>query len=101
MDAEAEYRQEIAAIQAEAWVTLKRDMAAAKATQDSLRYDRTLLLMLLIKARLGKKLSQADLAAKLGMQQSTIARIESGRGNPGLNTLLAIAKALDVQLVLE
>jgi transcriptional regulator with XRE-family HTH domain len=35
------------------------------------------------------------------MPQSAIARIESGHGNPTLKTLLAIAKALDVDLMLE
>jgi transcriptional regulator with XRE-family HTH domain len=35
------------------------------------------------------------------MQQPAIARIERGHGNPSLRTLLAMAKALDADLVLK
>jgi ribosome-binding protein aMBF1 (putative translation factor) len=96
-----EYERQMAALREQHWAAFQRDMAAAKAAEDPLRHDRQLFLMLLIEARLGKKLSQAKLAAKLDTSQSVIARIESGRGNPGLNTLLAVAQALDVKLVLE
>lgn len=100
-----EYKKTIAALQAEAWAALERDMAEAEAARararDPLRNDRIAFLLLLINVRLAKKLSQAQLAARLGKPQSVIARIESGRGNPGLNTLLAMAKALGVRLVVE
>lgn len=95
------YEQEVAALQAESLAALERDLAAAAVAQDSLRYERTTFLILLIRARHTKKLSQVQLAAQLNMQQSAIARIESGKGNPGLNTLLKIAKALEVHLVVE
>jgi ribosome-binding protein aMBF1 (putative translation factor) len=75
--------------------------AEAKAKADPFRAERMHFLMLLIRARLKKKVSQAELAAMLNMPQSTIARLESGHGNPTLKTLLAIAKALDVDLMLE
>ena len=87
--------ENIASVQRE----IKQAEQAAKA--DPLRSERRQFLMLLIKVRLRKKLSQAKLAAMLNMPQSTIARIESGRGNPTLRTLLTIAKALDVDLMLE
>lgn len=96
-----EYQQQVAALQAEAMEELRRDLANAAKAEDPLRSDRQLFLVLLIKARLARKLSQAELAVKTGMQQPAIARIESGRGNPSLHTLLMIAKALDVRLVLE
>lgn len=96
-----DYEQRVAALQAEAQANLQHDLAAAAKADDPVRHDQQLFLMLLVRARLAKKLSQADLAAQIGMQQSAVARIESGRGNPGLKSLLAIAKVLDVQLVLE
>jgi ribosome-binding protein aMBF1 (putative translation factor) len=73
----------------------------AKAQPDRLQSWRTLFLVSLIKAREAQKLSQSQLAVRLGTKQSAISRIESGRGNPSLNTLLTIARALEVSLVLE
>jgi ribosome-binding protein aMBF1 (putative translation factor) len=88
---------------AENIASVKRDIeqAAHAAKADPLRVERTHFLTVLVRARLKKKLSQAKLAAVLNMPQPAIARIESGRGNPTLRTLLAIAKALDVNLMLE
>ena len=47
----------------------------------------------LIKLRYEKKLSQQDIAEKLNMKQPAIARIESARTSPSLNTII---KILDV-----
>jgi ribosome-binding protein aMBF1 (putative translation factor) len=47
----------------------------------------------LIRARLRSGLSQAELAARMGTSQSTIARLESGRILPSTKTLLAFASA--------
>lgn len=85
--------------QAEAAADLQRILSAPKA--DPLRAERVMFLVSLIEARRKKHLSQAKLASKLNMQQSAISRIESGKGNPSLNTLLAIARALNVHIVLE
>jgi DNA-binding XRE family transcriptional regulator len=41
----------------------------------------------LVKARLRAKLSQAELAARIGTSQSTIARLESGQTLPSTKTL--------------
>ena len=43
-------------------------------------------------------LTQAQLAAATGIDQSDISRIERGVGNPSINTLSRIAKALDAEL---
>ncbi len=43
-------------------------------------------------------LSQRDLAALCGMPQSTVARIESGKTNPTLGTLLLIMGKLGLAL---
>ena len=47
----------------------------------------------LIKARVRAGLSQAELAARMGTSQSTIARLESGQTLPSTKTLLRYAKA--------
>jgi ribosome-binding protein aMBF1 (putative translation factor) len=47
----------------------------------------------LVKARLRAGLSQAELAARMGTSQSTVARLESGQTLPTTKTLLRFAKA--------
>lgn len=48
--------------------------------------------------RLNKGLTQLDLAAACGFEESSIGRLENGKTNPTIKTLLKIAKALDVKL---
>ena len=47
----------------------------------------------LIRARRRARLSQAELAARMGTSQSTIARLESGQTLPSTKTLMRFAKA--------
>jgi ribosome-binding protein aMBF1 (putative translation factor) len=47
----------------------------------------------LLRARLRAGLSQAELAAKMGTSQSTIARLENGHTLPSTKTLLRYAEA--------
>jgi ribosome-binding protein aMBF1 (putative translation factor) len=47
----------------------------------------------LLRARLRAGLSQAELAARMGTGQSTIARLESGQTLPSTKTLLRYAEA--------
>ena len=47
----------------------------------------------LVKARKRAGLSQAQLATRMGTNQSTIARLESGQTLPSTKTLLRFAKA--------
>jgi DNA-binding XRE family transcriptional regulator len=54
----------------------------------------------LISARLAKKMTQAELAVKTGMQQEAIARLESGSSNPRYSTLSRVAKVLDKKVAL-
>ena len=49
-------------------------------------------------ARKRKRLTQAQLAKKVGMPQSQIARIESGNYNVTLGTLNRVASALDLKV---
>lgn len=48
--------------------------------------------------RLERKISQQDLAAACNFEKSNLARIESGRTNPTVATLLKICQVLDVPI---
>lgn len=56
------------------------------------------LIRSIIDARLKNKLSQADLAKKVGTGQSAISRLESGGSNPSLAFLQKIAQGLGADL---
>jgi transcriptional regulator with XRE-family HTH domain len=63
-----------------------------KAGYDALGAEFALASML-IEARTKAKLSQAELAVRMGTSQSTVARLESGAAKPSLSTLERFAKA--------
>lgn len=46
-----------------------------------------------------KKLKQIDLAIKINIEDSALRRIESGRTNPTVKTLLRIAEGLEVEFL--
>jgi ribosome-binding protein aMBF1 (putative translation factor) len=52
----------------------------------------------IIKERVRRGWSQAELAEAIGSRQPVISRLERGDGNPSLQTLNRIAKALDLSL---
>lgn len=52
----------------------------------------------LIRKRLEKKISQKQLARRMGTQQSALSRLESGTYNPSLRFLKKVAAALDSRL---
>ena len=52
----------------------------------------------LIRLRLAKGLTQAQLAALLNTKQESIARLESGSSLPSLSTVKRVADALDAKL---
>jgi len=52
----------------------------------------------LIEARIAKKMSQRDLAKKIGTSQAAISRIEAMNGNPSLSLLKRVAGALNSEL---
>ncbi|MGP1414271.1 MAG: helix-turn-helix domain-containing protein [Bacillales bacterium] len=51
--------------------------------------------------RIEKKLSQRDLAKIIKMKQSAIARFEKGESNPKLETIILIARALDLVITFK
>ncbi len=52
----------------------------------------------LIEARLERKLSQRDLAKKIGTSQAAISRIEAMNSNPSIGLLKRLAEALGTKL---
>ena len=52
----------------------------------------------LIRLRLAKGLTQAQLASLLNTKQESIARLESGSSLPSLSTVRRVADALDAEL---
>jgi transcriptional regulator with XRE-family HTH domain len=51
-------------------------------------------------ARKAKHLSQQDVGKKLGLPQSHISTIESGKVEPVLKTVITMARVLDLELML-
>ena len=56
------------------------------------------LIESIIRRRMELKLSQEELAAKIGTGQAAISRLERGEANPTLASLADVAKALDADL---
>jgi len=56
------------------------------------------VIVLLINRRFRQRLSQRELAERIGTKQSAISRLESGTYNPSLSFLYKIADALDARI---
>lgn len=63
-----------------------------------LEYDITEML---IQARMSQRLSQKELAARAGLRQSNLSRIENGQCTPSLVTLKKIAHGLGKRLQVQ
>jgi len=50
------------------------------------------------KIRLSKKMSQLDLASYCNLEKTSISRIENGRTNITLKTMVLLSKSLDVKV---
>ncbi len=72
---------------------------AKKKTYDSLEVEFK-IYNALVKARIEKKLTQKQLAEKLGIAQSALARFESGRTNPTLSFLQKITSGLGLKITI-
>jgi transcriptional regulator with XRE-family HTH domain len=55
----------------------------------------------IIRARIQKGLSQADLAEMVGTKQANISRLEAASGNPTLKLINKITNVLDIQIKFE
>jgi transcriptional regulator with XRE-family HTH domain len=52
----------------------------------------------ILRLRMEKGWSQAELAERAGTKQANISRLESGLSNPSINFLQKVAKALDAEI---
>lgn len=59
------------------------------------------LMLMVLKARNEQNLTQAELAARTGIRQSNISRIEKGQSVPSITTLNKIAQGLGKQLEIK
>ena len=84
------------------WDEFKKELLtnpAVKKEYDALE-DEFALIEALISARVSKKMTQKELAEKVGMKQTAIARLEGGESNPTYLTLSKIAKVLGKKVAL-
>lgn len=58
------------------------------------------ILTALRNARLSKGMTQKDLGKRVGLPQSHVSKIESGGVDPQLSSLIEMARALEMELVL-
>ena len=70
-----------------------------KAARDEMRPQFEFRLAL-VKARIETGLSQCEMARRLGVKQSAVARWEAGRTMPTLDTLFRVARALDLDFAI-
>ena len=61
-------------------------------------YDKLQPQFAILRARIEKRLTQKELAEKIGTKQSVISRLESGRANPSVAFLKKLAQALNSHL---
>ncbi|MEX1013551.1 MAG: helix-turn-helix transcriptional regulator [Candidatus Paceibacterota bacterium] len=78
----------------------KKELLKNKETKEayndlSLEFE---IISLLIEKRIKNKITQKDLAKKIGTKQSSISRFESGDYNPSISFINKIAKALDAKI---
>ncbi len=59
------------------------------------------ILKAIIRARAKQKLSQRELAEKIGVKQSALARFESGRTNPTLGFMKKVISGLGLKVIVK
>lgn len=77
------------------WEDLEKELLSDQETKkevDKLS-PRYRVISELISARIKEKMTQKDVAEKVGTKQSAIARLESGNTNPSLDFLQRVASA--------
>lgn len=85
------------------WSTLEKELLSdpeVKRLYDEMESEYQVISAVIGK-RLEKKMSQRDLADRIGTKQSAISRLESGNSNPSIQFLDKVAKALDGQLQIK
>ncbi|MDO8570393.1 MAG: helix-turn-helix transcriptional regulator [Candidatus Daviesbacteria bacterium] len=85
------------------WDVLEKELLSDKATKkefDKL-VPRYVVISQLIEARIKNKMTQLDVANKVGTKQSAIARLESGSVNPSLEFLQRISQVMGYKLTIH
>lgn len=85
------------------WEDLEKELLSDPATKrefDKLT-PRYAVISELVKARIQYKMTQADVAKKVGTKQSAIARLESGNINPSLEFLQRVAQVMGLSVHLS
>lgn len=85
------------------WKDLEKELLSDTATKkefDKL-VPRYAVISQLISARIKNKMTQQDVAKKVGTKQSAIARLESGSVNPSLEFLQKIAQVMGYKLTVH
>lgn len=85
------------------WKVLEKELLSDFATKKEFerlapRYG---VISQLIEARIKNKMTQMDVAKKIGTKQSAIARLESGNVNPSLELLQRIAGVMGYKLTIH
>lgn len=85
------------------WKDLEKELLSDKATKRE--FDRLApryaVISELISARIKNKMTQKDLAERIGTKQSAIARLESGNVNPSLEFLQKVAHVMGYRLTVR
>ena len=85
------------------WSVLEKELLSDAATKEA--FDklapRYAVISQLIAARIKNKMTQQDVARKVGTKQSAIARLESGGVNPSLEFLQKIAQVMGYKLTVR
>jgi len=82
------------------WKDFKKELLKdpeVKKTYDDLEVEYSIIAQV-IQKRLERRMSQKQLAEKIGTKQSAIARLEGGNTNPSVAFLEKISKALGSKL---
>ncbi|OGE71001.1 hypothetical protein A2617_00430 [Candidatus Daviesbacteria bacterium RIFOXYD1_FULL_41_10] len=85
------------------WKVLEKELLTDPTTKkefDKLA-PRYAVISQLINARIKNKMTQMDVAKKIGTKQSAIARLESGNINPSLEFLQRIAQVMGYKLTIN
>ena len=85
------------------WKVLEKELLSDTATKREFEKlaPRYAVISQLITARIKNKMTQEDVARKVGTKQSAIARLEGGSVNPSLEFLQKIAQVMGYKLTIH
>lgn len=85
------------------WEDLKKELDAIPGVRESfeLHYPYHDISLAVAGVRADLDMTQTEFGALVGIPQSTVARLESGRQNPSVGMLKRIARTTDTDLVIE